>query len=465
MRKPIWVLILSLAILLSVECAERNGSMIPNLPPETYIAISDSVRTPVVYIQKICWWGEDIDGEVIGYEYRCILDTSEIDCGTVQDWVATTEKSKIFSLPVTKGVSIHRIEVRAVDDQGAKDPTPASVTLPLFNSPPSVEILERAFLPDTTYPAIRLKWRGSDPQGDTTIATYLLRLDGSNRLITFSPRDSTGSIALEDFENRYGERTVYLYAIDTGCDTSQPATYTWHVKQPRGQVLLIDNLPKAYGGYRISDAFYRAALDSLFSDYSILDIEGFGGAPYTYAYEKLFEMFDIVVWYNDPWYDPSLGRDTPYLSEAAPAIIEYVSNGGKIFLASLCAIGTRGAFDNSVAMDFFGIDQVYLNKNVTDFNCKRWVINGNADLGLEDMKADGLYMGCECFKPSDSSIPLFWIEPGTIENQEVDYYIGIGSPYQRGKIALLTFPFSRCNSYGNLKKVFGIVIDYLNRVE
>ena len=454
---------LLLVALVFVGCAEKNVGTIPNLPPETYIAIADSVRNPVVYVQRICWWGEDLDGEVVGYEYRCTLDTSETGCGVTEDWVATTEKSMVFNFPVTRGVAIHKVEVRAVDDQGAKDPTPASVTLPLFNSPPSVEFLERGSLPDTTYPAIRLKWRGSDPEGNQTIAGYMLRLDGSNRLIPFGAKDTTGCLGFEDFEGRYGQRTVYLYAIDTGCDTSKPTTYTWYVREPRGRVLLVDNLPKAYGGYKLTDAFYRSAVESVFSEYSILDIERFGGAAYTYAFERLFDMFDIVIWYNDPWYDPTLGRETIYLSEAVPTIVEYVSRGGKFLLASLCAIGTRGAFHDSVAMDFFGIDEPYwYKKNVSDFSCKRWVVKGNRDLGLEEIKVDGNYQGCECFRPKDSATALFWIDAGTMENQMVDYYIGLGNSYGDGKVVLVTFPFSRSNIYGNLKKVFGAVMDYLD---
>lgn len=457
------LIVLTLYVFLLIGCAEKNTSMIPNLPPETYICLADSIRNPVVYIQKIRWWGEDIDGEVVGYEYRSILDTSETTCGFPEGWVYTTEKSKEFHLPVTKEISVHRIEVRAIDNQGAKDPTPAWVSLPLINSPPSVVILERASLPDTTYPAIRLKWRGSDPDGDQTIGGYLVRLDGSDRLIGFGASDTTGWLGFEDFEGRYGLRTIYLYAIDTGCRRSQPATYTWYVKEPKGRTLLVDNLPKAYGGYSISDRFYRSALDSVFSEYSVLDIEKFRGAPYAFAYEKLFEMFDMVIWYNDPWYDATGGRDSLYLSEAAEAIVGYVSRGGRFILASLCAIGTRGAFESSLAMDFFGIDEIYKYKNASDFSCKRWVVKANSQLGLEDLKVDGLYQGSDCFRPKASATRLFWIEPGTIdESQTVEYYIGVANSYGDGKVVLLTFPFSRSNAYGNLRKVFGALIDDLD---
>lgn len=462
-RSGLAFVVLTLCGLLLVGCAEKNTSMTPNLAPETYICLADSVRNPVVYIQKIWWWGEDIDGEVVGYEYRCILDTSETTCGFPEGWVYTTETRKEFHLPVTKGMSVHRIEVRAIDNQGAKDPTPAAVDLPLINSPPSVEIVERASLPDTTYPAIRLRWKGHDADGDQTIDRYLIKLDGSDRLISFDAGETTGSLGFDDFEGRFGLRTLYLYAIDTGCRSSQPATYTWYVKEPRGKVLLIDNLPKAYGGYSISDRFYRSALDSVFSEYSVLDFEKFGGAPYAFAYQKLFEMFNMVIWYNDPWYDAIAQREGLYLSEAAQGIVEYVSNGGRFILVSLCAIGTRGAFEDSIAMDLFGIDEIYWNKSVTDFSCKRWVVKANAQLGLEELKVDGLYQGADCFRPKASATPLFWIEPGTIgETQTVEYYIGVANSYGNGKAGLLTFPFSRSNAYGNLRKVFGALIDHLD---
>jgi hypothetical protein len=133
-------------------CAKEENIALPNTAPETFIAVADSVRNPTVYIQDVHWWGDDIDGEVIGYEYRWFQDPTEPGCPIDTGWVFTVETSHEFHIPVTQGiVRTHRVEVRAVDDDEAVDPTPSALSVPVTNSPPTVALRDKNDLPDTTY--------------------------------------------------------------------------------------------------------------------------------------------------------------------------------------------------------------------------------------------------------------------------------------------------------------------------
>jgi len=454
--------LLIVAFVMVSGCAQKEDLTTPNLPPETYVAIADSVRNPTVYIQVLHWWGEDIDGEVVGYEYKWELDPTEGTCGFDTTWIFTEETGDTFHLPVTEDTGTHRFYVRAIDDDGSADPTPASTSFPVTNSPPSVRIWDIGSLPDTTYPAFAFKWHGEDPEGDETIAEYLVWLDGETLPRVLDAQDTMVTLTVDDFGGRYGERTVYLVAIDSGCDTSNVATYSWFVKQPEGNVLLVDNLPREYAGYRVGDRFYRTSLDSCIGTYSVLDIEHFGGNRYSFAFESLFELFDLVIWYNDPWHDPDQGRDTLYLAPVAPILPDFVAGGGRLILISHTAVGTRGAFRDSATLQFFGIDSLYLRENSTDFDCKRWIVYGNGAVGLDTVKVNGLFMGAECMKPQQDATPLFHIPPGTVgPEQTVDYYVGIMNDYGDGKVALLTFPISRSNTYRNNQSVFCKLVELM----
>ena len=54
------------------------------------------------------------------------------------------------------------------------DETPATLGLPVTNQPPVVRIYDRGALPDTTFPALRIRWVGDDPEGSETILKYKL---------------------------------------------------------------------------------------------------------------------------------------------------------------------------------------------------------------------------------------------------------------------------------------------------
>jgi hypothetical protein len=235
-----------------------------------------------------------------------------------------------------------------------------------------------------------------------------------------------------------------------------------------GDVLLIDHLSGDYVGESVTDALYRTALNGCLGAYSILDFEAFIGprtacpypcAPaYSFDFDDLFELFEVVVWYDEP---PR--QDTTYLAAASRCIEAYVEGGGRFLLASVQAIGKDGASNDSIAFEVFGIDSLYKRKDNTNFDCKsKWAITGNADEGLGDLKVVGSWPGVECMDPRAGAVPLFHIPPATVdEEQLVDYYIGVMNSRGAGKAALLTFPISRCDGYGNAADEVCRIIDLL----
>jgi hypothetical protein len=464
------VVVLGAVIAVVGTCAKEENLSLPNLPPETYVAIADSVRNPTVYTQTVVWWGDDSDGEVVGFEYRWSTDPSQGGCGFDTSWVYTEERSKSFNLPVTDSMSTHTLKVRAKDNDGALDPTPSTLTLPVTNSAPEVTILDRKDLPDTTFPAITVAWHGDDPEGNETIDHYLLWLDGQEASpLVVSAGDTMASFGPTDFGGDVErERTLNLVAVDTGCDTSEVVTYSWYVKGAE-DVLVIDDISSTSPAELLTDMFYRGALNSCVGAYSLLDIEAFdtdayGGGehipPYSLNFSGLFESFDLVVWYNAP-----LFIDTLYLMEASEAIVDFVDSGGEFLLVSNSAVGWRAAFSDSVGFEFFGIDSLYKREGKSNFDClQTWQIEGNSSVGLGNLNPTGNYKGAECMCPSAGASWLYRIPPGTVDElQTTDYYIGVMNSWGSGKVALLTFPISGSNRYGNADDDLCTIIDLLRQ--
>gem|GEM_PF-1187650 len=455
-----------LVLALAPGCAREENLAIPNTPPETYIAIADTVRNTTVYIQHLHWWGDDIDGEVIGYEYRWFMDEMEPGCPTDTDWVFTGETAHEFHIPVTQGiVRKHRVEVRAMDNDRAVDPTPCELTVPVANTPPTVTLRDAHDLPDTTYPAIMVKWVAEDPQGRETLDYFKVWLDGNEENAkTVSGEDSTASFGIDDFQGNYGERTLYLFGVDTGCDSSNLVTHTWHVRPRSGTALMVDDLWSSAGAIeRPTDAAYTRLMSSCFETYSKLDLEAYGGVTYAHNYTDLFKIFDFVLWYDDP-----VRSISETLGFAGDAVKDYVLNGGRFMLVSLTALGPRGAFSDTSYFSVFGADSLFARHptegvTVYDFDSKKsWEITGNEAAGLGSLKLQLPVKGTKCVDRSEASTALYHIPPLTIDTiQQEDYFLAVMNDWGFGRAAIFTFAFSRSDDYGNLEDEFCRIVDLM----
>jgi hypothetical protein len=133
-----------------------------------------------------------------------------------------------------------------------------------------------------------------------------------------------------------------------------------------------------------------------------------------------------------------------------------------MIIVSMAAVGTGGALLDSTAFEAFGIDTLYIRNEETNFDCKRWEIRANDDIGLDSLKVTGFYLGVECIRPATQVTPLYHIPPGTVNSSQTEnYYLGVINSWQDGKAALITFPMSRGDYYGNASDEFCKVINLM----
>jgi hypothetical protein len=107
-------------------CREELATDIDtNLPPDTYLTGAPPESSVTVYYAHLYWYGNDADGAIRGYEFA-ITDSIPADEDTLT-FRFTAKTDSIFVLPVGRNQQVlgHRFYVRAIDDEGAADPTPA----------------------------------------------------------------------------------------------------------------------------------------------------------------------------------------------------------------------------------------------------------------------------------------------------------------------------------------------------
>ncbi len=311
---------------------------------------------------ELHWWGEDSDGEVVGYQYRWNVDTV---------WSFTTKESGIFYVPILTNFDVFRFEVAAMDNDGLLDTlTPAKVVFPVKNSPPSVSFryLSNPQIVDIqgdtafTFPTRTFVWDSDDQDGIETITNVLYALDETCDTCWIQ-LGAESSVTLNETELDAGFHTFYLKVQDiAGAESfivSFPDTLNedepnyWKVMPVVGNVLLVDDFP--LDGYNNSQMWFRTVLDSIVGgdNYSVWEI----GDELPFSSTDItanLNYFDHVIW-NAAYNNTGAASDT-YL-DASSNILSYVMGGGNLFLDAI-------DWDDDSTFAFFPIDSSFtINTN------------------------------------------------------------------------------------------------------
>lgn len=117
----IWVILVALL----GGCRDDAGLTIDrNAPPETVLTGAPGDSQTAFYTVKLYWSGFDPDGEVIGYEWAT---TESLPDPATINYKFTTRTDSTFRFRVEPNSEVlgHRFYVRAVDNEGKRDPSPA----------------------------------------------------------------------------------------------------------------------------------------------------------------------------------------------------------------------------------------------------------------------------------------------------------------------------------------------------
>jgi len=464
-KRWVWMgAVVVLGVFAMVNCGkDAAGPITGNRPPETSVFLPQDPDTSL-YIQTLSWWGEDSDGEVTHYLFRFLCDSGPSYSGDTA-WVTTTLTESTFYLPVSDGVALHVFEVKAVDDAGAEDPTPASVNLLLRNSPPHV-YFDESILRDVTLPAMTFAWTAYDSvDGSDTISEFRIWLDGADTVYSLPGWASDHTFGKDDLLDTVDrDRTVYLQAVDSGSDTSATVSYTWHVRQPIGRILLVDDVDVSVpGGTLISDPFYRDVLDSLASGgelYSVYDFETDRGFSHQNYISATLELFDVVLWYTGLENDNS--QFWLYLESGTR---EYLDRGGSLVLVSMSALGFESAITEEFTNEYLGIKKVFIEDPIylyTDFQVlPTYPIIPAAGSGLDTLRTIRPLTKVEMFSVHDDAIQLYRIPLGVYPGwgQDETWSIGVRKDLPGGGSSIcVSFAWEFCDGNGNGKAELAKII-------
>lgn len=414
-KKMTFIILITLFLLNRCDITEPEnpGQKHPNSLPETTIVNVPPDNSPeeaYFYRIKLYWDGGDTDGYITGYKYK-INDNP---------WTFTKETFiKIdFSSPDT--INYHEFQVKAVDDAGGEDPTPAMKRLCTKQTDlPETEILfgppvnKAVFiLSDTTsiWKGIEFLLSGTDSDGE--IIGYEYAIDDSN---SWQMAQSSSIKMFGDFED--GEHTFFARAVDNamGVDPS-PVRQSFSVIQPtlQNKILVVDETRDGVGSSaspddQMVDDFYRSVLSGFSFDEYDLNSEGSIDA-------RTFAEYEIVVWHDDE-------RSENLLKNYIEDVKSYLRIGGKLLISgwrtleNMDNILTESHYynPNEFGYEFLRLELFKYNKD-KDFVGAKSVLNyPNLDTDPNKMLTsyNGQLNYCNVLIPFDSNDRLYLFDSAT----------------------------------------------------
>jgi hypothetical protein len=452
-RALAWGLVAAASGLAAVGCDNLRGTVAPNQPPETTLWVTGDLDV-VGHAQRFYWDGEDPDGSVEGFEFKWIYEAGAEPAGYDSSlWTYTVYRDSLFVVYVPTGADFPTFTVRAIDDQGAADPTPARQQYRFKNEAPTVMLSGTPA--DTTFPVATLAWSAVDPDGNINNAKYRVWLAGKEAQAeivtdleyTLLPglfQDAGGSYVA-------GTYKAYVTAIDDGGRMSLPDSFSWYVKLPLGEVLLVDDVPSTVAGAATYDNFYRTELNNRLGagTYSLVDIEN--GSPFRAEADvrETFLFFRHVFWYSEV----NTGISADGLALVGEAIPAHLSAGNNLFLTSGRLVGTSGVLDDSFVRDVLGANGLYMNVRynppTTNFSIGngRYLAGGSSP--FDSLRSAGIFGEIEALDLADLGEAAYLAYAGTLDTLNASPWpVGVSRTYGSGsgRIVYLSFPLRLMNA-------------------
>ncbi len=350
----------------------------PNLFPETTLVENCAAARETLTLRPTFEWeAVDFDGKIIGYEYTVEQpDRAGDGSASGRGWISLPADRRSITLD---GLSEdrYRFLVRAVDDAGARDPSPAGHTFEARLLHPTITV-ETNFLPGTR--SFVERWTVEDDAPVPVFENELLVFEISTDASSYCGVSDSAAVALNDptawsdmeqsprkFVLRPGvsDTAVYFLASDENGATTVGRILLAPVATPMTRDLLrVDDWLDSAVSDELHDAFYDSILSG--HEHDVWDplehIEG--GFPALPPMEELGK-YRAIIW--------TLDRNGGFLraaqAESAYHHIEgYVRAGGNLILegqSSLATLGGSGPYDYSTRYapgefvhDYVGVDSL-----------------------------------------------------------------------------------------------------------
>lgn len=343
-------------LLLSVLASCKKGfegTELGNLNPDTYLVTDTIIRFGPDRLESevvLKWWSDDPDGFVIGYEFTFDAEITE---STIWTYTERQDSTFILAPPAGADSADFVFQIRAIDNYGLKDPTPARLVIPVKNSPPTAQFVPGLITPQKSFPVLKYFWTGSDPDGtdnllryelcfnDTTSTPYVLDKIVSSAIFE-ATEPGLDNMVCKVYQNAAtlpnGEtisgmlgnawNTLYIRAVDQSLATSAyVAADSVFVKKVNSNVLMVN-------GYSTTtnESFYATRLIN--NGIAVFDtIQIFAQIAGAYTQQsadnitqaKVFDLFDLIIWFSN-------NADNSF-SLAQKTTESFFNSGGKMLMS------------------------------------------------------------------------------------------------------------------------------------
>ncbi|OYD16021.1 hypothetical protein CH333_03710 [candidate division WOR-3 bacterium JGI_Cruoil_03_44_89] len=353
MKKMLYIIvgILSLAL---YSCKENPAN--PNIPPNTVltnIPPENDSTNPYFPILEIYWKGKDTDGFIKGYEYR--YTTRHLCRGDsfYTTWTFTEAGHDTIIFESSDTLNLQRFMVRAVDNNGDCDPTPAKrffytplVVAPEteISSPQDGDTFFVLLSPSDWWEGVPLMFTGYDPDPGGAVVDYSYKVD--SKPWSDWQKDTSVVLVPSDFDSLSGPHTVMVKSRDnTGIEDPTPAEVGFVLLLPSMErsMLLVDDTKDGGGGPgnptdEQVDDFYASILGGY--EYDEWDLSDSNLTKAALANHR------IVFWHAD-----HKSYQEHNVFNYIDLLQEYLNVGGKLFLGGWKVL--YNAADTSAFPDVF----------------------------------------------------------------------------------------------------------------
>ncbi len=454
----------------------KKGDKIANQAPETYLFLDKielSGTDRLNSIVQLHWNGEDKDGIVTHFEFS-------INQG---EWKITSKTDSTFRFDLMEGADTTDIqfEIRAVDNEGWKDPTPAKLVIPIKNTAPTAKFNTSFYPTDSIYPVITLLWNVTDNDGDVTLDSIYLKVNNGNwisfssnvSMITIVPDNPQNSgkqnakvyvqynknaynQQLTDFEVN-GNNQFYLKAKDKGGLFSEiDSSKIFWVYNQKSSILLVDGVATNPRPIQL----YGPIIDQLYGNYDYLDLTSAVNFPkMTLTLEWWFQLHKEIFWYA-----PSTVTQLDYI-EQSEAVIQNSLNAGKKFLFSIPIPKTLSS--TSSIYRFSPIDSLTIQKDAFMLNTGQAYpdVNFAIDYPILKNTGPGLISQISPFYPKASAQVLYRADltagSGTWSDSTF-IAAKLLNPQNKTNLIFFVIPLDKLNGNSNLVQLFQAIKDEFN---
>lgn len=371
--KNIYFLLISISLFLF---ACKKGEKLDNFAPETRISLTSIELTGGNRLNSVFtlhWSGEDRDGYVAKYEFS--FDGI--------NWTETKNQDSTFRFSISGGSDTMDIHfwVRAIDNDNAKDASPATLTIPIKNTAPTVLLDATKLIPDTVSSVFSVLWKASDLDGDETIDSVYIKLNNGNwyslpkntTFVTIVPQNPKNSgtqnakvyrgsnailqTSLLNSLNVDGDNRLYIKVKDNaGTLSIVDSSSLFFVRKQTGNTLVIDDVVSTVSP--TPESVYFPILDNLGVSYDMISLAAHEPSFWEPTLELLLSLYEKVFWYSDGTEYAKYG-DLMYLEVGAQSLQSYLNKGGKALIVTKLPISfndkTKKAY-NSALYNFSPVD-------------------------------------------------------------------------------------------------------------